>query len=108
MDRKGEISLQHKSDEQRWSRLMVNAQAGNESDYRELLTELTQVIHGFLRNRFGNGHFIEDCVQETLITIHQARHTYDQAETVPGMVIRNRATQGHRCFASTRHPSKNG
>lgn len=57
---------------------MVNAQAGNESDYRELLSELTQVIHGFLRNRFGNRHFIEDCVQETLIAIHQARHTYDR------------------------------
>jgi len=76
--KQGDIPLQYKSDEQRWSRLMVNAQAGNESDYRELLSELTQVIHGFLRNRFGNGHFIEDCVQETLIAIHQARHTYDR------------------------------
>ena len=78
MDKTGDISLQYESDEQRWSRLMVNAQAGDESDYRTLLTELTQVIHGFLRNRFGNGDFIEDCVQETLIAIHQARHTYDR------------------------------
>ncbi len=78
LEKTGDISLQHESDEQRWSRMMVNAQAGDESDYRTLLTELTQVIHGFLRNRFGNGHFIEDCVQETLIAIHQARHTYDR------------------------------
>jgi len=65
------------SDEQRWSALMVSAQAGNESDYRQLLKELVNVIHNFLRRRFGNHHFIEDCVQEALIAIHQARHTYD-------------------------------
>ena len=72
------ITPKYESDEQRWSKLMVNAQSGNESDYRQLLTELTTVIYNFLRGRFGNNHFIEDCVQETLIAIHQARHTYDQ------------------------------
>ncbi len=71
-------SLKHKSDEQRWSRLMASAQTGNESDYRQLLTELTEVIHSFLCSRFGKHHFTEDCVQETLIAIHMARHTYDQ------------------------------
>jgi len=71
------IALEHESDEQCWSKLMVNAQAGNESDYRQLLTELTDVIYNFLRSRFGNHHFIEDCVQESLIAVHQARHTYD-------------------------------
>jgi RNA polymerase sigma-70 factor (ECF subfamily) len=65
-------------DEQRWADLMVSAQAGNESDYRQLLTDLTDVIYHFLRSRFGNHHFIEDCVQESLIAIHQARHTYDR------------------------------
>lgn len=73
--------MRSESDEQRWAKLMVNAQAGNESDYRLLLTELTDVIYNFLRSRFGNHHFIEDCVQETLIAIHQARHTYDQRRT---------------------------
>ena len=72
------ITLKHESDEQRWSKLMANAQTGNESDYRQLLTELTDVIYKFLCSRFGNHHFTEDCVQETLIAIHQARHTYDQ------------------------------
>ncbi|MCW8924926.1 MAG: sigma-70 family RNA polymerase sigma factor [Xanthomonadales bacterium] len=78
MENTEENSLQYESDELRWSRMMANAQAGIESDYRALLSELTQVIHGFLRNRFGNGHFVEDCVQEALIAIHQARHTYDR------------------------------
>jgi len=71
------ITLNQQSDENRWSAFMVNAQAGNESDYRQLLTELTDVINRFLRSRFGHHHFIEDCVQESLIAIHQARHTYD-------------------------------
>jgi RNA polymerase sigma-70 factor (ECF subfamily) len=70
-------TLNQESDENRWSAFMVNAQAGNESDYRQLLTELTDVIYNFLRSRFGNHHFIEDCVQESLIAVHQARHTYD-------------------------------
>ena len=67
----------HKSDEQRWAGLMGKAQSGDETAYRRLLMELTDVIHAFLRSRFGNSHFIEDCVQETLIAIHEARHTYD-------------------------------
>ena len=65
------------SDELRWSALMVSAQAGDESDYRQLLEELAIVIHKFLRSRFGNHHFVEDCVQDALIAVHQARHTYD-------------------------------
>lgn len=67
----------HKSDEQRWAAMMAQSQAGDEVSYRQLLLELTDVISNFLRSRFGNAHFIEDCVQETLIAIHEARHTYD-------------------------------
>jgi RNA polymerase sigma-70 factor (ECF subfamily) len=70
--------LNRESDEECWANLMAGAQSGIESDYRQLLTELTDVIYNFLRSRFGNHHFIEDCVQETLIAIHQARHTYDR------------------------------
>jgi len=65
------------SDEQRWAILMVSAQAGNEDDYRTLLTELSRAIKHYLLSRIGSQHFIEDCVQDTLIAVHQARHTYD-------------------------------
>ena len=65
------------SDEQRWSALMGSAQSGNESDYRQLLGELADVVQKFLRSRFGNRPIIEDCVQEALIAVHQARHTYN-------------------------------
>ena len=89
-----EITLKYDSDEQRWSQLMANAQSGNESDYRQLLTELTDVIYNFLCSRFGHYHFTEDCVQETLIAIHQARHTYDQRRSFrPWLfaIVRNKA-----------------
>lgn len=65
------------TDEARWSSLMVAAQAGSEADYRQLLTELSEAIKYYLLSRIGHHHFIEDCVQETLVAVHQARHTYD-------------------------------
>ena len=65
------------ADESRWSALMVSAQAGNSDDYRVLLEELGDVVHAFLASRFGHHDFIEDCVQEALMAIHLARHTYD-------------------------------
>jgi len=65
------------ADEQRWSALMASAQSGNEADYRQLLVELSGVVQRFLRSRFGDRPIIEDCVQEALIAIHNARHTYN-------------------------------
>lgn len=65
------------ADEKRWSALMVSAQAGHESDYRCLLGELSSAVTRYLSSRIGFHHYLDDCVQETLIAVHQARHTYD-------------------------------
>ncbi len=65
------------NDEQRWSHLMSQAQQGDERCYAILLEELGGVIAVFLKSRFGPIDLIEDCVQESLIAIHAARHTYD-------------------------------
>ena len=65
------------SDEARWQTLMSSAQTGCEADYRLLLRELSAAIKYYLLSRIGHQHFLEDCVQESLIAIHQARHTYD-------------------------------
>lgn len=64
-------------DEARWSALMASAQSGNEADYRQLLVELSDLVSRYLRSRLGGYDFVEDCVQEVLIAVHQARHTYD-------------------------------
>ena len=66
------------SDELRWAAMMVRAQSGCEAAYRQLLQELSEVIACYLYSRFGHHHFIEDCVQESLVAIHEARHTYDE------------------------------
>lgn len=60
----------------RWSELMQLAQRGDDIAYKKLLTELRRVIAQSLRYRFGAFSFVDDCVQESLIAIHQARHTY--------------------------------
>jgi len=65
------------ADEARWSALMISAQAGHEADYRNLLGEVSVVVSNYLRSRIGAHEFLDDCVQETLIAVHQARHTYD-------------------------------
>jgi len=56
--------------------LMVSAQAGDEADYRLLLSELAPAVAAYLRSRFGHHDFVEDCVQEVLMAVHEARHTY--------------------------------
>ena len=58
---------------------MGSAQGGNQADYHTLLTELAQVLAKFLCTRIGNGHYVDDCVQEVLLAVHEARHTYDPA-----------------------------
>ena len=73
---KAKSNRDYDADEQRWSELMVAAQAGDEVRYQQLLTELSTVIKRYLVSRLGRHEFIEDCVQDSLIAIHQARHTY--------------------------------
>lgn len=42
-----------------------------------MLAELGTSIQGYLRGRFGAADFVEDCVQESLLGVHAARHTFD-------------------------------
>jgi RNA polymerase sigma-70 factor (ECF subfamily) len=36
-------------------------------------------VEAFVRHRFGDIEMLEDCVQECLVSVHEARHTYDPA-----------------------------
>jgi RNA polymerase sigma-70 factor (ECF subfamily) len=64
-------------DELQWSQWMAAAQGGNADAYQRLLQALGRVIERFLRARFGALDFLEDCVQECLLALHQGRHTFD-------------------------------
>jgi RNA polymerase sigma-70 factor (ECF subfamily) len=67
----------YSADETRWSTLMASAQSGNEADYRQLLLELSDMVNRYLMSRLGGYDFTDDCAQEVLIAVHEARHTYD-------------------------------
>ncbi len=64
-------------DEVRWAQWMARAQGGDQAIYGALLGELGAAIDTYIRVRFGPIDALEDCVQECLIAVHAARHTYD-------------------------------
>lgn len=57
--------------------LMQAAQGGDQTAYMHLLATLTIVARRFVRHRAGATTWIDDAVQETLISVHRARHTWD-------------------------------
>lgn len=73
------VSAEHKNgdDEAQWSQWMAAAQLGDGQAYQKLLHALGSVIDRYLRSRFGALEFLEDCVQECLLALHQGRHTYN-------------------------------
>lgn len=65
------------ADERQWAAWMARAQLGDLGDYAQLLRELGAAIETYIRVRFGPIDALEDCVQECLMAVHAARHTYD-------------------------------
>jgi RNA polymerase sigma-70 factor, ECF subfamily len=83
-----------RNDEAHWAELMRRAQAGDAPAYASLLTELGDAISSYLYRRFGAVDFAEDCVQDSLMAIHEARHTFIQGRPFrPWLfaIVRNRA-----------------
>lgn len=63
--------------EQEATALMIRAQEGDGHAYAALLTMLSSTARKYARNRLGEVAWLDDVMQETLLTIHAARHTYD-------------------------------
>jgi RNA polymerase sigma-70 factor (ECF subfamily) len=57
--------------------LMRQSLAGDQRAYATLLTETTRLLRPFLSKRLRFSNEVDDLLQEILITIHKARHTYD-------------------------------
>lgn len=51
--------------------------AGDERAYAQLLSATAAMLRPFLLRRLSSASDAEDVLQETLISIHKARHTYD-------------------------------
>ena len=60
-----------------WEALMQAAQAGDARAYESLLRQVLPLLRGIVRRRIANRADSEDVVQDTLVTLHRLRHTYD-------------------------------
>lgn len=65
-------------DETRWATLMAASQRGDRRSYAQLLRELVPVLTRAVKRGWPMAQQaeVEDVVQETLISLHGARHTY--------------------------------
>lgn len=61
----------------RWGALLAAAQGGDARAYDTLLREVTPRIRSLCRARIRDVAEAEDAVQDTLMTVHALRHTYD-------------------------------
>jgi RNA polymerase sigma-70 factor (ECF subfamily) len=67
--------------EARLRALMLRGLAGDAAAHCELLAELAQLLRNFHRRRLGSDAAdTEDLVQESLIAVHERRHTYDPSQ----------------------------
>jgi RNA polymerase sigma-70 factor (ECF subfamily) len=57
--------------------LMQQALAGDRRAYALVLEKTTWLLRPYLSKRINNKSEIDDVLQEILISIHKARHTYD-------------------------------
>lgn len=56
--------------------LLLKAQAGDHTAYEVFLREGALILQAYFRKRLPSAADVEDVMQETLMSIHKARHTY--------------------------------
>ncbi len=69
-----------------WSALMAAAQGGDRVAYGRLLRECTPLIRRVVRRGLPPDR-VDDVVQDVLLTIHRARHTYDPGRSFSAWVV---------------------
>ena len=69
-----------------WSTLMTAAQDGDKVAYGRLLRECTPLIRRIVRRGLRPDQ-VDDAVQDVLLTIHRAKHTYDPARSFTAWLI---------------------
>ncbi len=75
-----------KSPDQRRARWMALAQAGDRRTYEKLLAESVALIRAVAWRKGVAHDHLDDVVQETLITIHRVRHTFDPGRSYDAWV----------------------
>jgi RNA polymerase sigma factor (sigma-70 family) len=64
------------ADNRAWDAMMAAAQGGDASSYHRLLSEVAAWLRRYYARRLPPA-MIDDAIQDTLIAIHEKRHTYD-------------------------------
>jgi RNA polymerase sigma-70 factor (ECF subfamily) len=60
---------------------MAQAQAGDRLAYERVLADSVGLIRAVARRQGVQGALVDDVVQETLLSVHRARHTYDPSRS---------------------------
>src|ERR1019366_2100447 len=75
------------SSEDRLRKLLIRGLAGEASAYHAFLQELSAHLRAFLRKRLvGLPDEVEDLLQESLLAVHNQRHTYDAGQPLTAWV----------------------
>ena len=84
-DRRAHVSAENASDdtpaERRRAAWMAAAQAGDRVAYERVLADSVALIRNVARHHRVPVDTLDDVVQETLLTVHRVRHTYDPARS---------------------------
>ena len=82
-----EVTTRLNAGEDRLKDLLLRGLAGEQTAYRAFLQELSAHLRAFLRRRLLRlPDEVEDLVQESLLAIHNQRHTYDAAQPLTAWV----------------------
>ena len=68
--------------EKEWGALLAAAQRGDAAAYRAFLESVLPFVRSIVRRRAWSEEMAEDVVQETLLTVHRIRHTYEPGRPV--------------------------
>jgi RNA polymerase sigma-70 factor (ECF subfamily) len=63
------------------SDLLISGLAGDQAAYAAFLTQITPFLRRMVARKLATSE-VEDVVQEVLISLHKARHTYDGARPI--------------------------
>ena len=88
--------------ENQWRVWMIAAQLGDSASYEKLLHSLLEPLRSYARRRVASEQGPEDLVQNVLLSVHRARHTYRPERPFgPWLwsIARNAMVDAHRARA---------
>jgi RNA polymerase sigma-70 factor (ECF subfamily) len=91
--------------ERRRAALMALAQGGDRRAYERVLAESVPLIRATARRQRVGMDQLDDVVQETLLTVHRVRHTYDPARSYDAWLA---ALAGRRAIDALRSQGRRG